>query len=206
MEPGSLFYQTHVLQLLKPSHPTARALQQEKPLQWEARTPQCRGAPLTSTRGSPLKATKIQSSQKSPTKNKSIKLSYKGRDTSCENERNPSPLLLGKLEGPGTPAALQEWSASFSRVYVLGSEIPGGPGLRDPRRSMCTWVARIYQLLPVHFLMFKTGKSNLRREVLEQQMVSMACLVTKWTYDSAASPACWTVMFSRYPGNSRGHL
>ena len=29
-----------VQQLLKPSHPTAHALQQEKPLQWEAYAPQ----------------------------------------------------------------------------------------------------------------------------------------------------------------------
>ena len=32
-------YRTHVLQLLKPNHPRARALQEEPP-QWEARAPQ----------------------------------------------------------------------------------------------------------------------------------------------------------------------
>ena len=35
-EPGSHNYRTHTLQLLKPSHPRACALQQEKPPGWEA--------------------------------------------------------------------------------------------------------------------------------------------------------------------------
>ena len=48
--------------------PTACALQQEKPVQWEARAPQCRVAPLTATRESPRAATKTQSSQKQTNK------------------------------------------------------------------------------------------------------------------------------------------
>ena len=44
--------------------PRARALQQEKPLQWEARAPQLRVAPLAATRESPRAATETQHSQK----------------------------------------------------------------------------------------------------------------------------------------------
>ena len=36
LEPGSCNYWAHVPQLLKATHPWARALQQEKPQQWEA--------------------------------------------------------------------------------------------------------------------------------------------------------------------------
>ena len=36
LEPGSCDYWAHVLELQKPKHPRACALQQEKPQQWEA--------------------------------------------------------------------------------------------------------------------------------------------------------------------------
>ena len=45
LEPTSHNYWAHVLQLLKPRTPRARAPQQEKPPQWEARAPQRRVAP-----------------------------------------------------------------------------------------------------------------------------------------------------------------
>ena len=44
-EPGSCNYWAHVLQLLKPEHPEDYALQQEKPPQWEARSPQLESGP-----------------------------------------------------------------------------------------------------------------------------------------------------------------
>ena len=81
---------------------------------------------------------------------------------SCENERNPFPLLLGKLEG--------SWDSGSPAITGAHPSLSCAcTGLRDPRRSMCIWVARIHQLLPVHFLMFKIGRSNLHREVLDQQ-------------------------------------
>ena len=45
LEPGSHNYWAHVLQLLKPVHPRARAPQQEKPPQWEVRAPQLQNCP-----------------------------------------------------------------------------------------------------------------------------------------------------------------
>ena len=45
LEPGNRNYGAHVPQLLKPKHPRARALQQEKPPQWEANTPQLESSP-----------------------------------------------------------------------------------------------------------------------------------------------------------------
>ena len=44
LEPASHNYWIHAPQLLKPAHPRAHALQQEKPPQWEARAPQWRVA------------------------------------------------------------------------------------------------------------------------------------------------------------------
>ena len=52
-------------QLLKPLHPRARAQQQEKPPQGEARSPQLDSNPLlTAARESPCTATKTQHSPK----------------------------------------------------------------------------------------------------------------------------------------------
>ena len=47
LEPGNRHYRAraHVLHLLKSWSPRARALQQEKPLQWEACTPQLESSP-----------------------------------------------------------------------------------------------------------------------------------------------------------------
>ena len=45
MEPKSCNFWAHVLQLLKPAGPRAHALQQEKPPQWETRTPQLESRP-----------------------------------------------------------------------------------------------------------------------------------------------------------------
>ena len=45
LQPASHNYWAHVPQLLKPTRLEPRALQQEKPMQWEARTPQWRVAP-----------------------------------------------------------------------------------------------------------------------------------------------------------------
>ena len=40
LEPGSRKYWAHVPKLLRPEHPRDHALQQEKPLQWEAQASQ----------------------------------------------------------------------------------------------------------------------------------------------------------------------
>ena len=45
LEPGSHNYGAHVPQLLKPTHPKACALQQEKPLKWEAQALQLESSP-----------------------------------------------------------------------------------------------------------------------------------------------------------------
>ena len=45
LEPGSLNYEAHILQLLKLTHPRARAPQREKPLQWEAQELQLENSP-----------------------------------------------------------------------------------------------------------------------------------------------------------------
>ena len=55
-----------MLQLLKPTRSTAYALQWEKLPQWEACAPQWRAALLTTTRGSPKAAAKIQCSNTPP--------------------------------------------------------------------------------------------------------------------------------------------
>ena len=47
LEPGSHNCWAHVKQLLKPSCPRACALQQEKPLQWEAGAPQLESSPCS---------------------------------------------------------------------------------------------------------------------------------------------------------------
>ena len=54
LELGNHNYQAHVLQLLKPACPRARATQQDKPLQWEAYAQQLeRRPPLDTTREKP---------------------------------------------------------------------------------------------------------------------------------------------------------
>ena len=63
LEPVSHNYWAHVLQLLKPVCSRARALQQEKPLQWEAHAPQSSPHSLQLEK-SPRTATKTQRSQK----------------------------------------------------------------------------------------------------------------------------------------------
>ena len=64
-KPVSHNYWAHVPHLLKPVCSTARAPQQEKPLQWEARALQQRVAPpLATTTESLRTATKTQHSQK----------------------------------------------------------------------------------------------------------------------------------------------
>ena len=55
LEPGSHNYWAQVLQLLKPTHPRVHALQQEKPLQWEAHA-----RPLESSLCSPLEKSQEQ--------------------------------------------------------------------------------------------------------------------------------------------------
>ena len=66
LEPRSHNYGTRGLPLLKPVRPTACALQQEKPPQWEAHTLQQRVSNLCSLelKKSPLEAMKTQHSQK----------------------------------------------------------------------------------------------------------------------------------------------
>ena len=66
LEPRSCNHWAHVSQLLKPAHPRACALQQEKPLQWEAHTPQLESNPcLPQLEKSLHTTTKAQHSQKS---------------------------------------------------------------------------------------------------------------------------------------------
>ena len=50
--------------------PRVRAPQQEKPLQWEAHTPQWRAAPLEATRESPCAATRPNTAKKNKKQNK----------------------------------------------------------------------------------------------------------------------------------------
>ena len=65
LEPKNHNYWSHVLQLLKPAHPRACALQQEKPPQWEAHAPQLENSPCSrQLRESPHAATKTHHSQK----------------------------------------------------------------------------------------------------------------------------------------------
>ena len=64
LEPESRNYWVHVLQLLKPGHPRACALQQEKPPQQETPAPQLEGSPCLLQLEKARAATKTQHSQK----------------------------------------------------------------------------------------------------------------------------------------------
>ena len=86
----SLCSRTCELQLWKPSYSGACALQQEKPLQWEARTPQLEWPLLAAIRESPHAATKTQHSQKYINKIKKIK--SVGKDM---KKSDLSHMLLG---------------------------------------------------------------------------------------------------------------
>ena len=76
LEPGNLDYWAHVPQLLKPSCPRAHALQQEKPPQWEACTPQRRVVTLATTREKPVEQWRPSIAQ-----NKQIKMKTQKQKT-----------------------------------------------------------------------------------------------------------------------------
>ena len=69
----------HALKLLRPAWPAVCDLEQEKPLQWEAHTPQLEGSPTLHTQRAACEATESQHSQK------------RSKDTPKERERRANP-------------------------------------------------------------------------------------------------------------------
>ena len=112
------------LQLLKPSRPRTRSLQQEKPPQWEACIPQLDGALAHSSHGRAHMATETQHSQKIISEsNEFIKL----LDFRSGSDGKASAYNVGDLGSiPGSGRSSREGSGSPLQYSCLENPIDGG--------------------------------------------------------------------------------
>ena len=118
LEPRSWNYWAHVPQLLKPEHPRARTLQQEKPLQREAQAPQ------PTTRGKPLQEQRCSTVKKKKKKNhRTSKNSISRRIRRCWCEYQLSPMTVWPWAGPrpsrASASSSVEWGWCWSGFVSL---------------------------------------------------------------------------------------